>query len=408
MLVRIRLSNDGLSMHYRNIHTYFGAGLFCVLWAIGWTAALIGIARRNGIQLDAASLVFAAPFILPAFIVAGIAINLLLGRKSLELSGDGITYRAYALVPLRQTFIAWDEVKTAVANRVQLRHKGGPTNLNCVGIHTRGRPIHFAKGISLDEAAWLAEQINFIHEELAAGGGWAAATAAARGTEATRQSSGRRHKRKRGKAVVLRPGDEAPPGELAPPRPKQAALERQDDAQSITFSMRGKWNGREVAGATFFNLFWNGILGMGVVGQVQNFRWLPFLFVFPHLVIGAFIFAYWVIRITMPARQYRITLLPQSIESFRGVRGLARTKSAEIRPLDRLEIRPDDRDRQSAGNLRRFMVGVVGQGDSRLLLVDTENREVLGLDQLTRDDADWIGQTILRERAHWFADPDED
>jgi hypothetical protein len=74
-----------------------------------------------------------------------------------------------------------------------------------------------------------------------------------------------------------------------------------------------------------------------------------------------------------------------------------------MRSLDRLEIRQDDRERQAGSNLRKFIAGVVREGDSRLMFVDTEQREVLSLDQLTSADADWIGQTILRERSHWFA-----
>ena len=401
---RVRLERFGDRLELRCHSPERAGGCFLVLWLTGWTVGCVFLAGAVLRAQQLFLLVFAVPFWASWFFVFFLLLKMFFQREHFVLDRGGAEFVQRVILPIAKRFVPMEEIR---GFEVYSTVVDSESNRTASGIEllTMGRSLRFAEGVSSVECDWLAYQLNDHLGQLRvprAGGTGGLGDQA--GTATANEG-----------AVQLWPGETvtAAPWPMEPP--SDSRWTRADGFDEFTFAQRGRLSWTAAGLLLFVNLFWNGIVSVFVMvlaglapgeqGMQGAAWWGLFFFLIPFEAIGLAMFLGLLAVLLEPLRRTSWTFTRQSIERRSKWLGIGPTRTWWVRQLDRLQLcREEPPSRASLGSLSGLPAGT-GDGSPvcRLVLIDKENREFCSLRGLTLGEARWIADTVLRERAAWFA-----
>ena len=384
--VRIEEVGPDLELSYRQRSGC--AACFLIVWLTGWTAGCVMLVGQALSDPRFFNFLVAAPFLASWFFVAGVLIWMLFGVERVRLSFEGLEHRLTALVTLSRRLVPRAELKKvragmAVRQVGDAKHGEQP----CLRFETLGQPIEFACGISDEEQRWLVEWLNDYLDALGPHG------------PPEHSSPGRTDGITTERREVLRPA--ATP--VGPP--SDTRIEWRHRRDMVEFVWRGRWSLAAITAITFLNLFWNGIIGLFICKQIQDFDWFLFFFMIPHEVIGLCFGAAWLLALTAPV--WRLTWTFGEREITRRLRAsdadaivldIGWNKRFDVHPPVRMELWTKPKEKRP-----RSLWPLLGhsEGEYTLSFLGEKDRQLLAINGLTEGDARWIADMLLRAFPSW-------
>lgn len=368
------------------------AAAFLGLWLIGWSAGCSTLLTRVRADPSLFHIVFAIPFITAWFAASGALIGILFGRHRLAIDPQGLDYRFRAIVPLRRRHVPLAELKRAVSAIAKLQSESDQAHL-CVRIETTGKPVDFGRSLRPEELRWLIQRINDHLDSLRPQQRFqrdstSAEAAEVAGPEPLRTTYG---------AEVLTVASRL----VTPPSDCRFALE---DFDELRFEWVGRWNLAALAGTTFINLFWNGIVCVFVLVLIRDFQWFLFFFLIPFEVIGLAMFVAWIFALAAPACRERWCFGWEEIQHRRSLFGVGWTSRYRAEPLSRIEL--EKRPAAPGATANPGMIDLADHdGDYLLSFISRDERIAFQIEGLTEGEARWIADQVLRAHAEWFRSP---
>ncbi len=395
---KVNLVGDELVLRWRNGMSC--AAVMLIAWLSGWTAGCVMLVRELLTKFEWFLLLFATPFFAAWVAVSGLVFYLLFGRQRLVITRNELQCLSQAIVTYRRRVIPLDEVARAAMGSVVIENDDGPaTTERVVRIETLGQPVQFAQGISAQEAAWLAETINVCLDNLAP------RRAALSAFDALHDELPNDLNDEDPLADWFTDNVEGDPVLVFQPsrdrlpQPSDSHWKLSRRGRTLEFTHRGRWSPGAVGGATFLNLFWNGIVGVFVVELVEDFRWFLALFLAPFVLVGLVMVFAWLCAITAPlwGVQYRIRF--GRIECRRWSPAFGKTSTQEFERLDRIEITEPG----FSTNTIDFPPKNFSEGDYQLALIDDQMATLCKIEALTEGEALWMADTIMSEHPEVFS-----
>jgi hypothetical protein len=380
--VRIEEVDGDLELSYRQ--GGIPGGCFLLVWLSGWTVGCVMLIRQIFIDPTFFNVLVAVPFLTSWLFVFAVLVWMFFGVERVRLGFERLEYRTVALVTLSRRTIPRAELKGVSAGLTTYRVKD--RNLPYVKFDTLGEPLGFARGISEEELHWLVQRLNEYLDTLGPDGSSNAPRCVV--------------KTSRGESLRTAPIPLEPPSD--------SRIEVHYHENSLAFVWQGKWSLPAIAVTTFINLFWNGIVGIFICKQVQDFEWPSFFILIPHEIIGLCMLAIWLATLTAPL--WRLTWTFGEREITRRLRvsdtnavvfDLGWTKRAALQPPIRIELRRREGEKPS-GSL--WVLFSHPDGEYSLCFLDQADKELLVLKDLTEGDARWIGDVLLRAFPSWSRD----
>lgn len=387
---RTRIDELGSELELRTRRFSAGQGcavLFIGGWLTGWSAGCVMLLGHVKADPSLMNVLFAIPFITAWFAVSGVLVGLLFGHQRLRLDSQGLDYEFRALVPLRRRHIPREELKQAVAAIGRATSQSNAWA--CLRIETAGKPVNFGSDLDHDELHWLVQRVNQQLDRLKPRRSRIrdrSSDAEPPQDEPQRSASGAETL-----TLASRP--------LVAPSDCRYALE--SDFDELRFVWAGRWSLATIGGATFLNLFWNGIVSVFVLELVRDFQWLMFFFLIPFEAIGLAMFGAWVLALAAPACRERWTFGREEIAHRRSLFGLGWTRRYCAEPFDRIELH--DRSTLSGASQQAAVIDMTDSGGDYLLsFISRDQRIVVQIKSLTEGEARWIADQVLRARPKWF------
>jgi hypothetical protein len=384
--VRIKKVGDDLELSYRKLQGCVGC--FLLVWLTGWTGGCIMLVREAISDPSFRNILCAVPFLASWFFVFSIMVWMLFGVERVRLGFEGLEYRVTALVTLSRRWVPRTELKKVRAG-MAVRSVGDPKQGEqpCLKFETLGRPIEFACGIRKKEQRWLVEWLNEYLDAL--------------GLPEPQDKYGTG----REEGITTDPRVGLLPSITLVEPPSDTRIECRQYLDTIEFVWRGGWSLKSIAFLTFFNLFWNGILGMFICKQDEYFDWSAFIFLIPHGIIGLCIFGIWLAALTAPL--WRLTWTFGEREATRRVSisdenavvyDLGRDKRFDVQPPVRIESRRRE-GKEPSGSPWWFLSHP--DGEYSVVFIGGEDEELLRIDRLTEGDARWIADVLMCAFPSW-------
>ena len=384
--VRIAGVDGDLELSYRQ---RAGCGAcFLLLWLTGWTAGCIMLVGQALSDPSFFHILAAIPFLASWFFAFGVFVWMLFGAERVRLSPQGLEYRVTALVTLSRRLVPRAELKNVRAG-MAVRQVGDSKRGEqpCLKFETLGQPIEFACGISAEEQRWLVEWLNEYLDALG-----------------PHDPPEKLHAGHRYGITTNRPGTLQSAATPVGPS-SDTRIECRHYLDTIAFTWRGRRNLAAIAFLTFFNLFWNGIVGLFICKQIDKLDWFLFFFMMPHEIIGLCFLTLWLAALTAPAWRLTWTFGEREVTrrlSFSDANGavfdLGWSKRFAIHSPVRIELRRRERKKQSESF---WMLLSHPDGEYTLSFLDQADKEVLAIKNLTEGDARWIADVLLRAFPSW-------
>lgn len=379
--VRIEEVNEDLELSYRPQR--WGEAGCLSLWLTGWSAGCIMLVGKTLSDPSFFHILAAIPFLASWFFVFGILVWMLFGVERVRLGLEGLDYRTTALVGLSRRTVPRTELKGVRAD-VRVRNKATEP---CLTFETQGQPIHFAAGISEQEQRWLIERLNDYLNTLGpleAPNGPGAASICKQ---------------------ITSPGEILQAAAIPLEPLSESRINVRYHADAVAFIWQGERSMSAMAGITFFNLFWNGIVGLFLYKQVQDWNWFLFFFMIPHEIIGLCIFALWLAALTAPAWRLTWTFGERQVTRHLSVSdadaivfNFSWSKRFDIRPPVRIELRRREEKKQS-GSLWALLSHP--DGEYILSFRGEDAKKMPAIKHLTEGDGRWIADVLLRAFPSW-------
>lgn len=387
---RLEREGDCLRLSYRAGGLgVWAAGIFGALWLTGWTAGCVALGAKLIAEPTLVNLLFALPFWAAWLFVFSMLVYTFARRERLSLDPDGLVYTRHAIVPLSARVVPLDEIIDFGCCQRTTNSDNGTTESG-IELHTLGQPLQMAFGLSLEERAWLWQELNEHLELLRRDQAVAPAAPSS-------QPAG-------GETLALNRDPVDPPSDCS--------WEQIDDFDSVAFRERGKLQRPTLGMLLFINSFWNGIVSIFVAllwgfapgGPQGGEWWVMFVFLIPFEAIGLVMFALLLAVILEPFRTITWSFADGQVECRLAWLGLGRTWVYPVERVERIELhRTASRETGNpftASSLRR---GLKAHGVSYAVsLVDLQQAEICRMEGLTQGEARWIGDVLLRERRTWF------
>ncbi len=399
--VKVDAVGDELVLRWRSGNTC--ALLFLMVWMTMWTAGCVMMLHKLLTNFEWEIALFATPFFAAWVAVACVIIGLLFGRERLVISRHDLRHTWQALITLSDRTVPLEEVALASADRITSTDSDGDTTVEgVINIETIGQPVQFAKGIADDEAAWLAETINTCFDRLAPN------RAALTDIEAVHDAAG-------GKSEIEAPiangeetantADEAlvfQPSRNRREQPSDSRWRLTRGGRAVQFTHRGRTSLADMAGLTFVNLFWNGIVGVFVYQLFKDFQWFLALFLVPFEIIGLVMIISWLYAISSPLWGVCYTIRFGSIERTIWGPVYRSRRTWEFDRLSQIEIT------EPGFSVKKIEIPPkrLSKGDFRITLIDDTDRAVTSIDALTEGEALWMADVLMREHPRMFRSND--
>jgi hypothetical protein len=380
--VRIEEVDDALELSYRR--RPWGTAGFLLLWLTGWTAGTTLLLWKVCADPSVMHVLFAIPFVAAWFLVSVLLVWMLFGTERLRLSSEGLEHRTTMLMTLSWRTVPRTELKNVRAGIAW--YQENDKDVPCLKFETMGQPLNFAAGISEQEQRWLVERLNEYLDMLGPHG-------------SPIQSSPTVLAQENCPAEILQ--REATPVEP----PSDSRIEVRYRAEMISFVWQGEWSLAAIAGTTFLNLFWNGIVGVFVCQLIQEFHWFLFFFLIPFEAFGLFFCALWLVTLTAPLWRLTWTFGEREVTRRTNISDADAVvfaagwgKRFGIEPPIRIELRHWEEKKRS-----RSLWELLSHpdGEYNLCFLNREDKELLSINRLTEGDARWIADILLRVFPSW-------
>lgn len=368
---------------------------FLLLWLTIWTAGCAAMAWELLNKFELQLLLFATPFWAAEVFVACILLQMLFGREEVALHGQGLDYRATALVTYRRRHIPLEEIRE-FRPRTDRGSKGRAVAR--IEVVSGGRPLKFGGGLRAEERQWLTAELN------------------------------RRLWERQGRDVSTAWPEDAPPEDEqpAPPtrrppatvevQPADSPVEPPSDCRwtltrgfrEMEFFRRGKLEPATIGGLLFVCLFWNGIVSVflfalwsGELKGVGIFQWGAYLFLAPFVAVGMFLLLALAGAVFAPLHTTRWIFDRHEILCRHRWALLGYTWHYPVVQLRGIEIQREAGLRQRHSQMADD--SAEQSGNFRVALVNEDNTELCAVGRLYEGEARWMADTILRERPDWFS-----
>lgn len=265
-------------------------------------------------------------------------------------------------------------------------------------MQTLGQPLQFAFGLDIQERSWLQRELNDHLSRLNQTPVVVPIEPAPADAESSAATDG---KPDRIEILSLASDPVVPPSDCS--------WRREDDFNAIVFRQRGRLERQAVAGLLFINCFWNGVVGVFVLGLLGvgdpvppgPMWWGMLVFMIPFEVIGLAMFALLLLAVLEPIRTTTWRFDAGLAQNRVAWGGIGRSWTYEIEAIERIELRRVESVgagsnlldlRKSYHTLHRagatFEVGLVGK----------ESTDVCLIRGLTEGEARWMADVLFRER----------
>jgi hypothetical protein len=404
--VRVQDTPDGLM--FRGRCGAWGLVVFFVIWLAGWTVGCVFLAHEVIVKPQLFTILFGIPFWASWFFVAGLAVKKTFQVDTLVVGSESVGFerRVFSLIRRRQ--IPLQEIKNIIPLDKVTHGDGGDTHEWGVQLETRGEPLDLFLGVSQQESEWLAYQLNRCVESVR--GPVESIPAVENATPSLKSDAPSEFHAEEPSNAVL-------PASTRMEPPSDSRWHRADDVDAVAFHQNGRFAWAQFGFVLFFNLFWNGIVSVFIVGGLFGINndarvagaewWGLFFFLIPFEVIGVVGLGFLLLTLLEPVRKVVWRFGFAEIERRVTWFGLGPRQTYVAARLSRIDLRrsePSQRLRAKAGHASSGTSYALGQGHKyALVFVDADNKELCTMPRLTEGEAAWIRDVLLRERRQWFA-----
>ncbi len=379
-----------------------------ILFLAGWT---VGCVFLTGAVIREQSLfivLFAIPFWASWLLVFCVMLKKLFAREEFLLDISGAKFQRWVFVPIKTRCILLDEIEGFLTySRITDNESGA--EVWGIEMYTLGKSLQFAEGLPDQERLWLEWQLDDLLDNLR-GPDEKPALASGEDESFVEEGMDEENFEDIEDVVVLELGKQ--------PRkqPSDCRWQRVNDFDSIQLFRQGRLGCGTVLSLLFVNAFWNGMVSVFVLalygfGDVEGIPegigwWGMFVFLIPFELIGLGMFIGLLAAVTAPLQRTAWQLGRNFIERRSSLLGLGPRKMFHVDSLRRIEVRYDF---DQGGLLKSLKSMFNTQNQSiagntmAIVLIDNDNIEVCTIGGLTKGEAFWIGDVILREREAWFA-----
>jgi hypothetical protein len=396
--IKVEFDRTGERLHLTYRRREWATGAFRMLWLIGWTVGCVFLARTviNDPQLF--HFMFAVPFWASWIFVFCQVLKSFTQSEEFTLNSDGASYIRSVIFPICTRTVPLVEIQQF--NPCQkIRDSERGTLESGIEIRTLGQSLQFAFGLDIQERTWLWSELNDHLSELNRVTNVVPIDVAPAEDESIDTTPNERPDR----IEALQPAYDP----VAPPA--DCSWRRDDDFDSIVFRQRGKLNRQAVAGLLFINCFWNGGVGVFVLGLLgigppvpAGAMWWGFLvFLIPFEGIGLVMFASLVLAVLEPIRTATWRFDSGSILHGLTWFGIGRWWTYPVDSLVEIELRRAKVIQPSRNplDLRNALRTIrAGNAAFEVGLVGTNATDVCSVSDLTEGEARWMADVLLRER----------
>jgi hypothetical protein len=300
--------------------------------------------------------------------VFALVLYLFFAVETLWIGPDGIRYLASAIVPLWRRSIPLDELKGVMSFTMKPINSNEPAaGVHTVRLVTVGRPLDVCQNVKTGEQLWLVDLLERHLKPLAPNLAFPYV-----------ESEGRQVKRVQTDPKI-------------PPPPSDSRVSMSTDWDGLLFRRRGQFNPWMLAGATFVNLFWNGMVGIFIFQLFKSPRAHEALelILIPFVATGLGLIFGWLWILTASYQVKSWTAGPDGVTSRFSVFGLGRSRRIETSDIGRLELRKNE---DTAARRFAAMAGCDRKiTPYSLTFVDRGGRDALTIGSLTEGEARCMG-----------------
>jgi hypothetical protein len=379
-MLRFKLEQVGDELILRRRTGFIGVGVFVLVWLTFWTFGCVHLVRTLLVQPTPVQFLFAVPFWAAWVFAAWLLVQSFLGFEQIRIGPESL--EVTTLFGRRRAPI--DELRGVSRELKVVQGKRGETTQSFLKIAMAGEPISLGEGVSDEELEWLA---SVIRRQLNA---W--------DPERTFETSQASLLKSSPRIEVLSPASGAPKP------PSDCRIERSEDWDGTTYTRRGRFSLFTLAGITIAAVFWNGIVGIFILQQVQHFNWFMLFFMIPHEIIGLGIIVSWILVLVNPFRAERWTIGNGEVAARTSLFGLGWTRRWDPHDVGRVELRHNQKPP------KRLFPTIETQEESycRLALIGRDGADRLRIDALTEGDARWLGGEFCRLLKGSLSEPARD
>ncbi len=383
-------TSEGLVLSRRNAE--WGAGIFMLLWLIGWTVGCVALAVMVRKEPTLFHLLFAVPFWASWIFVFVMVLKSFLQRDRLVLNDNGVLFQRRVLVVIQERFVHFDEVREFGTYCLADSENGHREGLE---LTTWGQPLRLFDGLSVEEITWLRHSLNEMLSKLR--------DHRDNGDE-DGQTAVNSESVQAWRAEQLAAADR----EFRPPT--DSRWQRADSAGSVMFLQRGRLAWSELFGLLFLNAFWNGVVGVfildlfGGAPQLDGLGWWGlFVFLIPFEAIGLMLAVGLLFAIIEPLRRSCWDFRDGTIVHYTKWCGLGPVRRYDFDRLQRVELRTR-KDESESGSFEKMPAQFMLQDEEPFVLtfVNRHNVEICSISSLTEGEARWMADVVLREQPDWF------
>ena len=365
-------------------------GLFLLLWLIGWTVACVVLVGMVWKERTLFSVMFALPFWIAWFAVAGFLAWQRFGKEMFQLDDRGVYFERYLWIRIHSREVPRKEILSF--RQCQSVHTENDVYLYGIEVETLGKPLRVLFDLPDNERVWIVYRLSRLL-----------------GANQNLESE----------VSVFFASPEVENSDFAnavltesntlkdPPSDCRWLFER--DSQAMRFVRYGRIDWGSLLGLLFASLFWNGIVSVFLLslfglgpeedGPVGAEWWGIFVFLIPFVVIGLAMIGGVLYNLLEPLHSTVWEIGRSSITRSSSWPFVRFTKEREIDSLDRLEMKAEE------GGLKanQFLPQAKTSGTHyALILIDSGNKECCTIDNLTQGECRWIAFRIFAERPKWF------
>ncbi|MCE9556995.1 MAG: hypothetical protein K8T91_26920 [Planctomycetes bacterium] len=396
---RYEIEGGRMRIEFRRVQ--WGGGLFLALWLTVWTVGCVVLALAVITQRQIGMLLFALPFWASWVFVAVILIWMLFGRETLEVDSRTVKIWRQAWIKYGKREIPLDEITGFVAGERVTSSEDGRTE-PCLTIQSIGKPVDLLAGLPETELLWLVAQLQQLLPEPTAQQPDSIGPAAGANEDGPTEDT------------LIYEKAAFPTRQSAGP-PSDTRWRLSEEFDFLSFLQRGSWSWSGVFGLLFINCFWNGIVGVFVLvlfgimpGQApQGWERVGLaVFLIPFEVNGLFMFAGLVLALLEPFRQLAWRFESHEIICRLTWFGIGKTWRYPVERVDRLEIQPHVKPSKLKFARTKNNISENGDGAAwqhAMRIIDSDNRVICQVDELTQGEARWIAEQVKRTFAtKWF------
>lgn len=395
--VKVDFERNGEHLHLSYRRREWAGGTFMLLWLTAWTVGCVFLAEMVIKDPTLFHFMFAIPFWASWIFVFFQVLKSFTQREEFTLDSNGAAFIRRVLFPLCTRTVPLAEIQRfSPCHKIRNSEQG--TWEFGTEMQTSGQPLEFAFGLDVQERSWLQRELNAHLSQLN------------HVPEATRDEAdpedaefSQKTDRQKHRTEVLSPASEP----VAPPT--DCRWSRDDEFNAIVFRERGKLSRQAVAGLLFINCFWNGGVGVFVLGLLgigppmpQGAMWWGMLvFLIPFEAIGLAMLAALLLAVLEPIRTTTWRFDVGSVQQSLTWLGIGRTWTYPVDSLERIELRHNEsadlpRNPLDVRNALRTIRA--GSAAFEVGLVGTDATDACSIRDLTEGEARWMADILLRER----------